>query len=78
MEQDKMERTLKDKVGVAMRLTKAQQRSVLRKFQENPDGHPSYRSMRRSCIPDFGWNDTAMLNWCGMWIGIEPDGHTHS
>jgi len=19
-----------------------------------------------------------MLPWCGMWLGIEPDGHTHS
>ncbi len=35
----------------------------------------SYREFRRmveigcSCI---------MVSWCGMWLGIEPDGHTHS
>jgi len=44
------------------------------------------------CRRDLGENFTTFLNrayldglmgcvmvpWCGMWLGIEPDGHTHS
>jgi hypothetical protein len=22
--------------------------------------------------------DCAMVHWCGMWLGIEQDGYTHS
>jgi hypothetical protein len=41
-----------------------------------PNAHPvTYRQFRRrlqvgGCVP--------MIYWCGMWLGIEPDGYTHS
>ena len=35
----------------------------------------SYMQVRRSVVPGFG---CVMLPWCGMWLGIEPDGYTHS
>lgn len=36
----------------------------------------TYRQFRRSLVwGDFG---SVMVQWCGMWVGIEADGHTHS
>ena len=30
----------------------------------------------RECVkPGYG---CVMIQWCGMWLGIEPDGYTHS
>jgi hypothetical protein len=26
----------------------------------------------------IGGGGCLMVQWCGMWLGIEPDGHTHS
>ena len=34
-----------------------------------------YRAFRRTV--QFGHN-CAMVHWCGMWLGIEEDGYTHS
>lgn len=35
----------------------------------------SFLSFRRSV--QYGY-DCIMLPWCGMWLGIEKDGYTHS
>lgn len=35
----------------------------------------TYRQLRRKVI--IG-RDCAMLQWCGMWLGIEHDGYVHS
>jgi hypothetical protein len=35
----------------------------------------SYLAFRRSV---FVGRDCAMVPWCNMWLGIEPDGYTHS
>lgn len=35
----------------------------------------TYRQFRRTVQP--GW-DCIMVHWCGMWLGIEKDGYTHS
>jgi hypothetical protein len=35
----------------------------------------TYRQFRRFVRPGY---DCIMLHWCGMWLGIEPDGYTHS
>jgi hypothetical protein len=29
-------------------------------------------------IPELGGYGAALVPWCGMWLGIEKDGHTHS
>ncbi|MGY3278145.1 hypothetical protein [Bradyrhizobium sp. S3.7.6] len=34
-----------------------------------------YRAFRRTVQPGY---DCIMVHWCGMWLGIEPDGYTHS
>jgi hypothetical protein len=35
----------------------------------------SYREFRRTVTPGLGY---IMVPWAGMWLGIEPDGYTHS
>jgi hypothetical protein len=36
----------------------------------------TYKQFRRSvCWGDY---DCIMVPWCGMWLGIEADGYTHS
>ncbi len=35
----------------------------------------SYLEFRRSIQHGF---DCIMVRWCGMWLGIELDGYTHS
>lgn len=59
-----------------VKLTRAQRQSLYRKFSQNPDGAETYREFRRRVHGSF--DDAVMLPWCGMWLGIETDGHTHS
>jgi hypothetical protein len=40
------------------------------------DPRGAYRAFRKSAFRAFG--DVIMIKWCGMLIGIETDGHTHS
>ncbi len=35
----------------------------------------TYMEFRRTVEPGWG---CIMVPWCGMWLGIEPDGYTHS
>lgn len=35
----------------------------------------TYRQFRKRV---HGGPGCIMLQWCGMWLGIEPDGYTHS
>lgn len=36
----------------------------------------TYRQFRKTVIPfDYG---AIGVHWCGMWLGIETDGYTHS
>ncbi len=57
-------------------LTKPQQVSLLRKYQQDTNNYPTYRAFRRTVAIDIC--GAAMVYWCGMWLGIEPDGYTHS
>jgi len=36
-----------------------------------------YRKFRRTAFPILG-GDCVMVEFAGMWLGIEKDGHTHS
>ena len=56
-------------------LTRAQRVSLLRKYKQDKDGARSYREFRQRV--QSGW-DCVMLKWCGMYVGIEPDGYTHT
>ena len=71
-------------------LTKDQRKALKRVYDRSPlwpgdhnrirntsqEGHAiSYREFRKSVAPGYG---CVMVKWCGMWLGIEPDGYTHS
>lgn len=61
--------------------TKAQQRALKALYdrhQPRPvnDIPISYLAFRRTAYQAFG--DCLMVYWCGMFIGIESDGYTHS
>lgn len=56
--------------------TKAQQQALLHMYQRSNSGVSSFLRFRRSAFIAFG--DCLMVPWCGMTIGIEKDGYTHS
>jgi hypothetical protein len=56
-------------------LTKEQEQSVKRKWIQDDQGM-TYLQFRLTVIE--GFDDCVMVAWCGMWLGIEPDGYTHS
>jgi hypothetical protein len=35
----------------------------------------TYQQFRKRAVTSFG---CVMIQWCGMWLGIETDGYTHS
>lgn len=58
-------------------MTKAQQRALLNVYQRTPLGM-TYLAFRRSVRPCFDGSGAVMVHWCGMWLGVELDGYTHS
>ena len=58
-----------------MTLTKPQQQALLRVYQRSEAPTETFLAFRRRVQPAMGY---VMIEWCGMWLGIEPDGYTHS
>lgn len=56
-----------------MKLTKAQRQALKKVFDRTQGG--SYLTFRRTVEPGWG---CIMVPFAGMWLGIEPDGYTHS
>jgi hypothetical protein len=61
-----------------MKLNKVQQQALHRLYAGNPDGSRSYWHFRHRVFPLFGEPKVAMILFCGMMVGIEEDGYTHS
>ena len=66
-----------------MKLTR-QQRVALKSVYDRPREpqfdqyrRQSYRAFRKTVQPVI-MSDCIMVHWCGMWLGIETDGYTHS
>jgi hypothetical protein len=64
------------------RPNKEQLRALLRVYNRGAMGGPgsepmTYRQFRRTAqyVHHMG---VLMVPWCGMWLGIEKDGYTHS
>lgn len=57
------------------RTTRAQRLAIRRTYERSADNATSYRAFRRRVIPG---PDCILLPWCGMWLGIERDGYTHT
>ena len=55
-------------------LNKAQRTALLRVWTRDPQGM-TYLQFRRTV---HYARDCVMVKWCGMWLGIEVDGYTHS
>ena len=56
-------------------LNKAQQRALKAVYGRDWNKPESYLAFRRTVQPGSG---CVMVEWCGMWLGIETDGYTHS
>jgi hypothetical protein len=51
--------------------------AIERKYQQSPDGAENFEEfLARASEPMNG--GVIALRWCGMWLGIEEDGYTHS
>lgn len=74
-----------------MKLTKAQSLALLHKYRQSTlmehigdcapfqrVEYPSFLAFRRAVQPQLCGDKAVMVRWCNMWIGIEPDGYTHS
>lgn len=64
-----------DDGGQSFSINRYQFDALNRKFQQNPDGAPNFIAFRRRARQGY---DCVMIPWCGMWLGIETDGYTHS
>ena len=66
-----------------MKPSKLQLQALLRVYNRGPicglhgDKPMSYLQFRRSARM-ASYLDCLMVPWCGMWLGIEKDGYTHS
>jgi hypothetical protein len=59
-------------------VTLKQAQAIKKVFMRNADGSPNLDHFRGKVTRGIGLGGCVMLPWCGMWLGIEPDGYTHS
>ena len=65
-------------------LTKPQRTELYRIWLQTQEPHvprsqrPSYRYFRKLVRLEICGNGTIMIPFAGMWLGIEPNGHSHS
>ena len=58
--------------------TRAQREALLKLYRRSPSGHENYLSFRRSLMFGFTADEYVGVMWCGMYVGIETDGYTHT
>lgn len=60
-------------------LTRPQRIALKRLYDRAAKSDPdlTYRAFRRTVRPYFG-DDCVLVPFAGMWVGIEPDGYTHT
>lgn len=65
-----------------VKTTRLQREALKRVFDRCPiienDRQITYCQFRKSVQPLFGGDGCILVKWAGMWLGIEPDGYTHS
>jgi hypothetical protein len=54
------------------------QREALHRVWLRTDQALTYRQFRQKVQPMFCGDGAVMVQAFGMWLGIEPDGYTHS
>ena len=60
-----------------VRITKAQQQALLRKWKDHNNGM-TYREFRRSVEPVMCGDGAIAVKWWTMWLAIEPNGYTRT
>ena len=58
-------------------MNRQQLEALYRVFCRDPDGSQSFLAFRRRAMRAT-FDNSYMIRWCDMWLGIEPDGYTHS
>lgn len=61
----------------AMELNDKQKMGIQKLWERNSDGK-TLDELLASAVPLFACEGTAMISWCGMVVGVEPDGSTHT
>ncbi len=60
-------------------ITPEQLRALWLKFEQHADGAGGFEEFKRRARPvGVGSDSYIILRWCGMTLGIEWDGYTHS
>lgn len=57
--------------------TRAQRKALYRLYNRNAAGFNTYRAFRLTVMPGLDKHYVGVL-WCGMFVGIEQDGYTHT
>ncbi len=57
--------------------TKEQRKAIFDLYRRNADGSKTYREFRKRVAHYFG-GYIGINGWCGMFVGIEKDGYTHT
>jgi len=61
-------------------MTTEQAEAVLKLFKRNSNGFATYEEFEKSLVKPMiaGGGAIAVDPWCGLYVGIETDGFTHS
>ena len=61
-----------------VKTTRQQREALARVYARDWNAKPAtYREFRQTVQPEI-CGSAIMVHWCNMWLGIEPDGYTHS
>ena len=58
-------------------LPREQRRATWRLYRRHQNGCPTFKQFVAR-VEQAPADDCVMIKWQGIWIGIEPDGYTHS
>lgn len=56
-------------------ITREQRLAIKKLYDRTENKILTYRQFRKTVQYGF---DCLMVQWCGMWVGIERDGYTHT
>lgn len=56
-------------------ITEEQEEAVRRLHSRSADGSKTYEEFRERFVKK---GEFIGAQWCGMYVGIEPDGHSHT
>ena len=58
--------------------TREQREALLKLYRRDSSDHKSFLAFRRALMPSVPFGAYVAIWWCGMYVGIESDGHTHT